>query len=594
MFRKLRLSRWLVGAALLAAAECAGLTAVAVAVSDPAQAQWFGGFGGGGNDYQQQQRRQKPQRNSGGFFQNLFGPFEQQQPQTRQQPYERDRDYPGYQPQQHAPQPFESSSRAPAPRKPDKDAPAPTTSVVVLGDGMADWLAYGLEDAFSDTPEVGIIRKNKQNSGLLRYEAKSDLDWWREARDILSHENANYVVMMLGLSDRQSIRERDIAKEADKKDAEKKEADKKDGDKKEADKAAKDTQAKTGDTTAAKQAAPESAEQATIATPQTPRARTGNGTFEFRSDEWEKVYTRRIDDTLAALKSKGVPVFWVGLPSIRGAKSTADVSYLNDLYRARAERAGVVYIDVWDGFVDEGGKYTNFGPDYEGQTRRLRSGDGVYFTKYGARKLAHYVERELRRYMSNRVPVALPSGPIEPVPGDNKPAARPLAGPVVPLTNTPANSDQLLGASASGPNHGDAIAAQVLVKGDPVYAPRGRADDFVWPPGSDALRRPQPVAAVERSTGTTTAALPDAAASVPAAAPAAQPAESKPEARVEPKTEPAERKVQKHRPKRTAEQQQRTADQQQRPRGPFDFGAPRPPQPVGQQKQQRGPFDWFR
>ncbi|HEY6831554.1 MAG TPA: DUF459 domain-containing protein [Pseudolabrys sp.] len=579
MIGKIRVSRWLVGVALLAAAECAGLAAIAVAVTEPAQAQWFGGFGGG-NDYQQQQRRQKPQRQQqGGFLQNLFGPFEQQQPQQRQQPYERDRDYPGYQPQQHAPQPFESSSRAPSPRKPDKDAPAPTTSVVVLGDGMADWLAYGLEDAFSDTPEVGILRKNKQQSGLLRYDAKSDLDWWHEARDILTQEKANYVVMMLGISDRQSIRERDLAKEADKKDAEKKEADKKEADKKDAEKKPKDAQDKSAaDATAPKPDAPASAEQATIAATEPPRGKTGNGTFEFRSQEWEKVYTRRIDETLAALKSKGVPVFWVGLPSIRGTKSTADVSYLNDLYRARAERAGVVYIDVWDGFVDEGGKYTNFGPDYEGQTRRLRSGDGVFFTKYGARKLAHYVERELRRSMSNRVPVALPSGPIAPVPGDNKPAARPLAGPVVPLTNTPANSDQLLGASASGPTHGDSIASQVLVKGDPVYAPRGRADDFVWPLGSDAPRPTQPVAAVQSPAPASIAALPAAAAvELPPAAAAA----------VEPKKEPAERTAQaastKPRPKRTVEPQ--------RPRGPFDFAAPRPPQPV---RQSPGPFDWFR
>jgi hypothetical protein len=59
---------------------------------------------------------------------------------------------------------------------------------------------------------------------------------------------------------------------------------------------------------------------------------------------------------------KGVPVFWVGLPWIRGPRSTADVAYLNDLYRARAERAGIVYIDVWDGFVDEDGMYSNSGP----------------------------------------------------------------------------------------------------------------------------------------------------------------------------------------------------------------------------------------
>ncbi len=124
-----------------------------------------------------------------------------------------------------------------------------------------------------------------------------------------------------------------------------------------------------------------------------------------------------------------MPVFWVGLPAIRGTKSTADTVYLNDLYRARAEKAGAVYIDVWDGFVDEAGKYTNFGPDYEGQMRRLRSGDGVYFTKYGARKLAHYVERELRRYMSNcGGPVALPSGPMGPVPADGKSVVRPGCG----------------------------------------------------------------------------------------------------------------------------------------------------------------------
>ena len=63
------------------------------------------------------------------------------------------------------------------------------------------------------SPEVGIVRKNKLHSGLLRYEQKGDLDWWHVARDTLAQEKANYVVMMLGVSDRQGIRERDLAKE---------------------------------------------------------------------------------------------------------------------------------------------------------------------------------------------------------------------------------------------------------------------------------------------------------------------------------------------------------------------------------------------
>ena len=78
--------------------------------------------------------------------------------------------------------------------------------------------------------------------------------------------------------------------------------------------------------------------------------------------------------------------------------------FLNELYRSRAEKAGIVYVDVWDGFVDEAGKFTPQGPDYRGQIRRLRTSDGVHFTKFGARKLALYVEREIERSLS-RTPV---------------------------------------------------------------------------------------------------------------------------------------------------------------------------------------------
>ena len=66
-------------------------------------------------------------------------------------------------------------------------------------------------------------------------------------------------------------------------------------------------------------------------------------------------------------------MIWVGLPSQRGPKASADSSYLNDLYRSRAEKAGIIYVDVWDGFVDEAGKFSSQGPDYQGQIRRLRT-----------------------------------------------------------------------------------------------------------------------------------------------------------------------------------------------------------------------------
>src|SRR5258705_289777 len=91
-------------------------------------------------------------------------------------------------------------------------------------------------------------------------------------------------------------------------------------------------------------------------------------------------------------------------------------SYLNELYRSAAEKAGIVYVDIWDGFADEAGNFSPQGPDYLGQTRRLRTADGVYFTKFGARKLAHYVEREIERIIGNKgMPVALPVS-VDPAP----------------------------------------------------------------------------------------------------------------------------------------------------------------------------------
>jgi hypothetical protein len=515
-------SRWLLSAVILTMAECAVVVVLNAPFVDSAQAQFF----------RDDRPRVRPQR-SGGFFDGLFGPS------PRRDTFESEPEYrPSYQGGGGSGGGGGGdNSRAPSPRKAEKGEAPPTTSIVVMGDSMADWLAYGLEEAFGDAPEIGIIRKNKPRSGLLRYDVKNDLDWWHAARDLLAAEKPSYVVMMLGVSDRDSISARDLAreaaKEAAKKEAEKKEADKKEADKKKAGEqpaaAADKTQpdkpdaAKPADKTA-QTAVPdkegEDAEQSGIIAPEP--SKKGSGTIEFRTERWAEVYSKRIDDTVAALKSKGVPVFWVGLPSVKGTRSTADAVYLNDLYRSRAQKAGAIYIDVWDGFVDEGGKFTNNGPDFEGQVRRLRSADGVYFTKYGARKLAHYVERELRRYMSNRSLVSLPSGPVGPVPAEGKSEVRPLAGPVVPLTVTPGNSDELLGGAGNASARGDAIATQVLVKGEPVAAPAGRADDFAWRQSGEAAA-PQPAAV----TNVTPASAPAASAYTEPAVETKKPAESK-------------------------------------------------------------------
>jgi hypothetical protein len=466
MSSKMRLrTRWLVVAAVLALAQSAS-----VAV----QAQFFWNW-----NQQDQHNRQRSRPQSGGLFDWFGGGLFNSRPHdddSYRPPRQQQQ-----QPNQHMQQQPSESSRAPPPKKAEaKDEPTgPTTSIVVMGDDMADWLGYGLEDVFSDTPEIRIIRKNRLNSGLLHYDAKGDLDWWHVARDTLAQEKADYVVMMLGIGDRQAIREKDLAKEADTRAKDQQAKDQAAKDPQAKDRQAKDEAEKKDGQNSAK-----TTDTDENSTSSAQRTKKTGAPAEFRSEEWEKIYSRRIDDTIAALKSKGVPVIWVGLPSLRGARSSSDAAYLNELYRARAERAGIKYVDVWDGFVDEAGKYSNYGPDYEGQVRRLRSSDGVFFTKAGAIKLARYVEQELSRYMSNRVPVALPSGPFEAAPSDSKPTERPLMGPVIPLTGTPKDkdkdSDNLLGVPGSSPTVGDAIATKVLANGETIAAPAGRADNFAW------------------------------------------------------------------------------------------------------------------
>ena len=373
-------------------------------------------------------------------------------------------------------------SKAPVPKKTDA---VPQTSIMVFGDSMADWLAYGLEQAFADTPEIGVLRRHRTSSGLIRTEVKSDPrgeypDWPQAAKEMIAAQKPKFVVMMIGLNDRKQIKETVQVVRA-----------------KPAAPAAQDADpaAQELDTPAPTPApGPRPAAAAAAAAPETP-ASGGTKTYEFRSDAWSEAYIRRIDDTIAALKTAGVPIFWVGLPPLRGGRAGADIPFLNDLYRSRADKAGIVYIDVWDGFVDEDGRFAQSGPDFEGQTRRLRAGDGVHFTQAGARKLAHFVEREIDRWLDARaVAVALPvEEPKAALPQRRRshppsPPARPAhprrgrsSGPSMPLiAENSGEADELLGGKPR-PGVTDAVATKVLVKGEAMPVPAGRADDFAWP-----------------------------------------------------------------------------------------------------------------
>lgn len=112
---------------------------------------------------------------------------------------------------------------------------------------------------------------------------------------------------------------------------------------------------------------------------------------------WRKEYGERAGRLMKALKRQKVGVYWVGLPNVARNDANEDAEMMNEILRERAYLNNIRFIDVFASFADEDGGYSQWGPDISGKIVRLRHGDGVYFTSAGNRKLAHFVERELKR-----------------------------------------------------------------------------------------------------------------------------------------------------------------------------------------------------
>src|SRR5262249_12133107 len=185
---------------LIVRAATAALLSFAVLL--PANAQFWGNSWGG----RQQQSRQtyhpyaqqpyNPYGSFGGDRQWGYGGYGQREspssPRRREQRRERPKEVEKEQPPDY--------SHAP-PASPREDA---TVKIVVMGDANADWLAYGLEDAFSEQPEIGIVRKHRTASGLIRYDQRRDIEWPQLAREIIAAEKPKFVVMMIGNNDRET------------------------------------------------------------------------------------------------------------------------------------------------------------------------------------------------------------------------------------------------------------------------------------------------------------------------------------------------------------------------------------------------------
>ncbi len=206
------------------------------------------------------------------------------------------------------------------------------------------------------------------------------------------------------------------------------------------------------------------------------------GYFTLRSENWDRVYAERVNALADLLAPFGAQAYWVGEPPMRAGSVTTDIAFFNSVYEDAADRVGINFIDIWDAFADQDGRFTVNGPGVDGQIRILRGDDGFSLTRAGSAKVAFFVRNaiELAGDGGNQF-VALPNaGGVELQP-DGVPR---IVGPVMVIGDPPPGAPAQLMTGTTTLGEGT-LAYQLLVRGEAPPTVPGRADDFTWPPGGD-------------------------------------------------------------------------------------------------------------
>lgn len=231
----------------------------------------------------------------------------------------------------------------------------------------------------------------------------------------------------------------------------------------------------------------------------------GGKSYASLSPEWLAEYSVRVQSIVQQLRAANKPTIWVGLPPMEAPKFGQTMIQVNEIDRLAAFGGGAEFLDIFERFATEEGKYTRNGPDLNGNNVRMRKDDGIHFSTAGADKLAFYLSQTLRNYYrgGGTVGVAV----ADPLLGtDAQLMVRPpyqglgqmklleVAGAVISLTHAPRRAADLVTAStvAATAEDMDPVGFDSSLL---IYAPVGRADSFgvgVTPVPEDAVAEARP------------------------------------------------------------------------------------------------------
>lgn len=208
-----------------------------------------------------------------------------------------------------------------------------------------------------------------------------------------------------------------------------------------------------------------------------------NGTsHDSLTAQWTAAYQARITGFLGKLRAARKPVIWIGLPPMSKTEYSAAISQISNIQRLASFSGGAEYLDIYERFLGEDGKYSSQGPDVNGQNARMRKDDGIHFSAAGADKLAFYLSQTISAfYRAGGASIAV----ADPLLGTDAAAMlRPpyqglgqvrlleVAGAVIPISRVPARATDLLTATGGLPEAAPFTLEQL------VMAPLGRVDAF--------------------------------------------------------------------------------------------------------------------
>lgn len=208
-----------------------------------------------------------------------------------------------------------------------------------------------------------------------------------------------------------------------------------------------------------------------------------SGSFKSLTPEWRAEYSARATRIVQMLRAANKPVIWVGLPPMQAPKFGQAMIQVNEIQRLAAFGGGAEFLDIYDKFADEDGKYATRGPDLSGNVVRMRKDDGIHFSTGGAAKLAFYLSQSLRTYYRGGGAVGLAvADPLDsteaqamlrpPYQGLGQMKLLEVAGAVISLTHAPRRAAELISAGTAGDGGAGFDMSQL------VEAPEGRADAF--------------------------------------------------------------------------------------------------------------------